>query len=348
MPRLSASPGLFKRGNVWWIRFTTPGGRKIRTSTGTASRERAQELLDTAKAQAWRLDIMGEKPPHTWDEAAAKWLDEKLDKRDFRGDVQKIAWLTPHFSEMPLRTMTRDKIMAVARLKLQESSPATANRYLALIRAIFRAAHAEWQWIEASEVPMLKLFREPEGRVRWLEWEQVESLLRHLPRHQRLMALFALATGLRQSNVKGLKWEQINMTRRIAMFDATAVKNGRPLGISLNDLAMQVLNTVKGQHPEYVFTFRGRPVTQINTKAWQKAVEAAGITDFRWHDLRHTWASWLRQSGVDLATIQEMGGWKDPKMTQRYAHLEVAHLAPHAGAIDKHLKSSGGSVNGML
>ncbi len=83
-----------------------------------------------------------------------------------------------------------------------------------------------------------------------------------------------------------------------------------------------------------VFTYKGKPVTQVNTKAWYKALERAGIEDFRWHDLRHTWASWLTQQGVPLNVIQEMGAWESSEMVRRYAHLAPEQFARHAQVLD--------------
>jgi hypothetical protein len=85
-----------------------------------------------------------------------------------------------------------------------------------------------------------------------------------------------------------------------------------------------------GKHPTHVFSFRGRPIRQVSTKAWYEVLKWAGITDFRWHDLRHTWASWHVQNGTPLFALQELGGWESPEMVRRYAHLSAEHLAPYA------------------
>ena len=85
-----------------------------------------------------------------------------------------------------------------------------------------------------------------------------------------------------------------------------------------------------GKHPTHVFSYRGRPIRQVSTKAWKKALKRAGIEDFRWHDLRHTWASWHVQNGTPLFALQELGGWESPEMVRRYAHLSAEHLTPYA------------------
>ena len=93
--------------------------------------------------------------------------------------------------------------------------------------------------------------------------------------------------------------------------------------------AVVVLREQMGGHGTYVFTFRGRPVRQVNTKAWRKALKRAGIGNFRWHDLRHTWANWHVLLGTPLHVLQELGGWETADMVRRYAHLTSEHLAPY-------------------
>jgi integrase len=85
-----------------------------------------------------------------------------------------------------------------------------------------------------------------------------------------------------------------------------------------------------GTHPTHVFTCHWKPIKQVSTKAWYAALAAAGIEDFRWHDLRHTWASWHVQNGTPLFALQELGGWESQEMVRRYAHLSAEHLAPYA------------------
>ena len=85
-----------------------------------------------------------------------------------------------------------------------------------------------------------------------------------------------------------------------------------------------------GKHPTHVFSFQGKPIKQVSTKAWYAALERADIEDFRWHDLRHTWASWHVQNGTPLQSLQELGGWESSEMVRRYAHFSAEHLAPYA------------------
>jgi integrase len=91
--------------------------------------------------------------------------------------------------------------------------------------------------------------------------------------------------------------------------------------VPLNDEAMAVLREEVGKHPTAVFTFRRRPLATVNTRAWRKALKRAGIENFRWHDLRHVWATWHVLAGTTLGELQELGAWKSEAMVRRYAHF---------------------------
>jgi integrase len=323
---------IYKRGSKWWVRFTTPSGKLVRCSAETEDKQAAKELHDKLKAESWRVERLGDKPSRTWDEAAYRWLQETQHKKSHHDDVRTVKWLQPHFSLKPLNEITRDLVGRVAEAKRAQSSPSTANRTISLIRAILRRAANEWEWIDKA--PMVRTYPEPKRRVRWLTPEQLKTLLAELPEHQREAAIFAVSTGLRQANVLGLEWSQVNLEGKTLWIHADQAKGGRDIHVSLNETAFAVLKRQIGRHPVRVFTYQGQPIKRTYTKAWQAATRRAGIKDFRWHDLRHTWASWLAQRGVPMQDIQEMGGWETPAMVQRYAHLSPAHLAHRAKVLD--------------
>jgi len=275
---------------------------------------------------------LGDKPKRTWDEAAYKWLMETQDKRTHHDDVAKINWLQQFFRGKYLEELTRDVIAGIGELKRKETSPATANRLLALIRSILRRAALDWEWIDKP--PVIKLYREAKRRVRYLSATQASILIQELPQHLADMVTFSLATGLRRSNVTKLEWSQVDMQRNVAWIHGDQAKAGKPIHVTLNATAIAVLTRQIGKHPRSVFSYKGKPITQVNTKAWYKALKRAGIEDFRWHDLRHTWASWLTQNGVPLNVIQEMGAWESAEMVKRYAHLAPEQFAQHARVLD--------------
>jgi len=324
---------LFKRSNRWWIDFTTASGERVRCSTRTEDRAQAQEYHDKLKAESWRVAQLGEKPERTWDEAALRWIAETAHKRSHHLDLLKIEWLQQYFRGLYLSELTRDVISRTAEIKLKETSATSANRDLALVRSILRRAVLEWEWID--KCPRIRLYPEPKRRVRWITPEQVQTLLATLPVHLADMVRFSLATGLRQRNVTHLEWSQVDLKRSVAWIYADQAKGKKDIHVTLNATAQAALVRQVGKHASRVFTYRGRPVNQVNTKAWHLALKRAGIENFRWHDLRHTWASWLTQQGVPLNVIQEMGAWESAEMVRRYAHLAPEQFARHAKVVDE-------------
>jgi integrase len=214
----------------------------------------------------------------------------------------------------------------------QAAGKPTVDRCLALIRAILLRARDEWEWVD--KVPKVKLFKEGAGRERSISAEQAATLIGELPAHQRDVVLFAFATGLRQSNVLRLEWSHVNLETGHAWVGAEQSKNRRPIAVPLNATALEVLRRQLGKHPVRVFTYRGKPLRRANTLAWRKALKRAGIENVRWHDTRHTWASWHRQAGTPTHELQRLGGWRSSVMVERYAHLAPDHLAKAAGRLD--------------
>ena len=329
---------LYKRGKTWWITFTTPAGERIRCSAGTADKTQAQEYHDQLKAESWRTRRLGEKPKHTWDEAACKFLLETQYKATHERDKEKLRWLQQFLCNKPLHEINRELIDYIAQTKANETSPSTANRYLALIRAILRKACNDWEWLD--KIPKIRLFPEPKRRIRWLTPEQVKKLLSELPQHQQDMMIFALSTGLRQSNIINLEWSQLDLDRKVAWIHPDQAKARKAIHVPLNSVAMTVLLRQIGKHSSRVFTFRGNPIAWINTKAWKHALKRAGIENFRWHDLRHTWASWLAQQGTPMNVLQELGGWESEEMVRRYAHLSKPQLMQHAELVSNVLNDT--------
>ncbi len=222
----------------------------------------------------------------------------------------------------------RSSTRFATRSKRSGISNATVNRTLELVRAILRKCVNDWEWLDRA--PAVRMLREPTRRIRFLTQDEAQRLLAALPEHLADMAAFSLQTGLRAANVTGLQWSQVDLARRLAWVHPDQAKARRAIPVPLNAEAVLLVRKQLGRHLTHVFSYRGKPVTQVSTKAWYAALARAGITDFRWHDLRHTWASWHVQSGTPLFALQELGGWESAEMVRRYAHLAADHLAPYA------------------
>lgn len=320
---------IYKRNKTFWISFTTPSGQRIRRSAGTRNRRQAEELHDTLKAKSWKAYKLGEKPEKAWIEAVTRYIKRTKDKASHSRDLIYLRWLDKYLRDLLLSEIDSDLIDDLTDARLNEGvSNATVNRMLACLRAILRLAKYKWKWID--EIPEVPLLPEPTHRERWLTKEEATKLIIELPDHQSVAVHFAVLTGLRQGNIISLSWSQIDLERKKCWVPSYQSKNGKGIGVPLNDDAVEVLKSQQGKHPTRVFTYRGKPIKQLTTRAWYKTLDKLNIKDFRWHDLRHTWASWHVQNGTPLHVLQELGGWKSAEMVKRYAHLGPDHLAKYA------------------
>lgn len=321
---------LYKRKDSthWWIKLSV-NGRRLQKSTGTDDRQAAQEYHDRLKAGLWQQSRLGVKPGYTWQEAVLRWLGETEHKASGFSDKKHLRWLDAHLKELRLVDIGRNTLdeLVVAKRKTGVAN-GTVNRMLALVRSILKKAVNEWEWLD--RMPMVRLLPEPKRRIRYLTPEEAERLILELPEHLAAMVRFSLETGLRQANVTGLQWSQVDLPRKVAWIHADQAKTRRAIAVPLSDVAVTVIRQQLGKHPANVFSYRGKSVSQVNNHAWRKALKRAGIEDFRWHDLRHTWASWHVQRGTPLHALQELGAWESVEMVRRYAHLSGEHLSEYA------------------
>lgn len=334
---------LYKRNDTWWVYVVTPSGERIRRTTGVRNKALAIEFHEKLKAELWRVSRFPGEVQHTWNDAVVRWLKEQGHKATINEDRTKLRWLDRFLRDKPLQCINRAVVDRITEERIAEGwSNATVNRTLEVLRAILRKCEQEWEWIEKS--PKIRMLKEPTRRIRFLTREEAQQLLAELPEHLADMAAFSLATGLRASNVTGLQWSQVDVVRRIAWIHPDQAKARKAIPVPLNMEAVMLIRKNLGKHATHVFSLRGKPITQVSTKAWYAALERAGIENFRWHDLRHTWASWHVQNGTPLYALQELGGWESADMVRRYAHLAADHLAPFAEQLGT-LRMAGADVN---
>ncbi|MBN8759493.1 MAG: integrase [Thiobacillus sp. 65-69] len=320
---------LYKRkdSSVWWVKFRH-NGQTIQRSTGTDDKLKAEEYHDRLKAELWEQARLGVKPRYLWNEAVVRWLQETEHKASQVSDKFHLRWLDTYLCDVPLRDINRDLIDRIMAAKKAEGvANSSVNRVLEVVRAILRKAANEWEWLD--RVPYFRMLPEPKRRIRWLTREEAARLLAELPEHLQAMVRFSLETGLRKSNVTGLLWSQVDLERRCAWVHADQAKARKAIAVPLSSAAVVVVRGQLGKHQTHVFSYRGKPVAMPNNSAWEKALKRAGIENFRWHDLRHTWASWHVQAGTPLHVLQELGGWESVEMVRRYAHLSSEHLADY-------------------
>ncbi len=333
--------GVYRRQDscYWWIATTLPNGKRIRQSSGTEIRTDAEALLAKIQLEAFREYHFGIKPQHSWQEAVVRYLAIKVNLRSFK-DMQRICCkLDPYLGHLTLDQIDGDAIWNIVQGQLKKgNAPATINRHLAIIRNLLRIAREEWQWIDS--MPKIRLLPGEVERDRWLNREEANRLIAVAPDHLAALIRFALATGCRAREITGLEWNRVDLERQTAWLNQT--KNGTPRGLPLNHDAVAVLEEQKGKHQRYCFTYFGKPIVwEVTNSAWHTALKKAGLADFRFHDLRHTWASWHRQAGTSCDELKDLGGWKSRVMVDRYAKYATEHLAVAAARIEN---GRGGNV----
>jgi len=321
----------------------------------------AQDKLGTKPERSWKETVIRylKEKEHLKSQEDIKRNIKNLDK--YLKD-KKLHEITTDLVNTIKYSRLEDIYQRHPNSKKYKTSTITVNKILSTLSSIFIFARDEWEWIET--IPKINLFKIKKGsnNVIFLKKEHAKILLGKLPEHLKVLMEFSLATGLRESNVTRLMWAQVNLDNSTAWINPTDSKNSEPIEVPLNKKAIKILKSQIGKHDKYVFTYKGKPVKKANCAAWRKALDNAGIrpyypppsapksqkakyptkkpneyieeyATFRWHDLRHTWASWHVQNGTPLAVLQKLGCWLTFGMVLRYAHLGKSHIAEYADNI---------------
>ncbi len=276
-------------------------------------------------------------------------------KRDRVNQTRQLAWWRARIGAYTLADVT-PALLSEARDALANDgrSPATVNRYLAALSHPFTIAAKEYGWIDANPMLNVRRAREPRGRVRYLAPDELARLLDACrdegaqrfartrtgttddalppePNDLYVAVILSVATGARQSEILGLRWSQIDLdARRITLHET---KNGERRALHLDTATHDLLRArsrVRRIDTDLLFPPARdpkKPSPGALRSPFERALKRAGIEDFRWHDLRHTTASYLAMSGASLAEIAEVLGHKTLSMVKRYAHLSDGHVA---------------------
>ena len=240
--------------------------------------------------------------------------------------------LDPYLGKLMLQHINGDVVWGIVQGELKKGNkPATVNRYLSTVRNLLRVACDEWQWLDS--IPKIRMLSGEVERDRWLTRAEADRLIACCAPHLSALVRYALATGCRAGEITGLEWDRVDLARSTAWINRT--KNGTPRGVPLNVDAVKVLKEQLGKHPSSCFTYEGQPMrADVTNTAWHSALKRAEIADFRFHDLRHTWASWHRQAGTSCDELKDLGGWKSRTMVDRYAKFSTENLLSAASRIE--------------
>jgi integrase len=342
--------GLLLRGGVWHIDKVISGTR-ICESTGTSDLEEAEALLMRRLQAARATRLFGAREEHTFRQAATKYLEENQHKRSLERDARALATLDPYIGELPVQRVHHDTLQAFVRARLEARiSPGTINRDLAVVRRILNLSARLWRdasdrtWLETP--PLIQMQRHPNKRQPYpLAIDEERLLFSELEGHLARMALFKVNTGLREQEVVNLRWDWETKVPELEdtsvfIIPRDYVKNGLDRYTVLNRIARSVIESCRGEHPEFVFTRDGKPVAGINNSGWKAARRRAakryaeqfkrpcpaGFRSIRVHDLKHTYGHRLRAAGV---------GFEDRKLllAHKSNHVTTHYSAPEIGAL---------------
>lgn len=338
--------GLYRRkdSDTWWMSFTY-NGKQIRRSTETKDKKLAEKIyakvLTTVAEGKW-FDI---------DYSNQKTLKEMIERYDKEYTIHRKYYsqkrersifkhLYSYFGETCTLGEIEQRIGSYEQFrKAKGLAPATIVKELGLLRTMFNIARKQWRWKVDNPVSEIKLPKVRNERVRYLSEDEHRRLFDALEQSEekwlKPLVIVAIDTGLRLSNLCALRWFEVNMLSRMITIDAEAMKNDDYLGIPLTDRAFKVLKELRKTQSlsGHVFHHNGKQLYDRKVqRAFRDVLTKAKIGNFHFHDLRHTFASYLRQRGVDLHTISKLLGHKDLRMTKRYAHLNVDSLR---GAISR-------------
>jgi integrase len=336
---MARDKGLYRRKDspYWWINTVLPNGQRVQKSTRLVEQRDAEEFLTNLKADAYKALRYGTSANHKWQEAVVRYLRENADKRTLNTDRIYLRQLDPYLSGKTLESINMDALWPFIFTRKEDDgvTNATINRPLEVVRRILHMARDEWCWIQ--RFPRIRMLKEPKRRIRFLTRTEADRLLEELPAHLRPVMQLALATGCRRGEILQMEWRRVDFNRRVAWLDIGTTKNTEGRGLPLNRDAILALRSVQGQGRRWCFAYEGNTMKQIGS-AWKRALARAGIEDFRFHDRRHTWASWHVMSGTSLQELMELGSWKSYEMVLRYAHLAPEQLAGAASRIERRIE----------
>ena len=323
--------GVFERpkgSGIWWARYADETGRVHRERVG--SKGLASKVYQKRKNEIQERRFFPERIRRR-DVRFADMVDEFLRRaahlRSHHEYVRAGRVLKNVFKGKTLREIAPGDIERYVAIRIRDVAPVTVNRQLAFLKRVFNVAIADGK-VDVNPVRAVKFFKENNRRVRYLTEGQEDTLRKEIGKTEWPKVLVALHTGFRRRNLFGLRWADVNFDAGI--ITARDSKSGEDYHVPLSDDVRAVLRALPSRlKSAWVFpnTIGTGPFEAQNfrNRIFMPALERAGIEGFRWHDLRHTFASRLVMAGVDLATVQSLMGHKTIEMTMRYAHLSAGH-----------------------
>ena len=328
----------------WYISYVEPSGKRVKKSVGPSKRtaETVLKKIEVEIAEGRYLNLKQNGQIKFVD-----FLEEfyRLYCVNLKSCPKTHSTYTKQFKEVfKDKYLDEIKIVDIERYKAQRSkevAEATVNRNLSFLRCLFNKAIAWERFSGPNPVSKVKLFKENNTRLRYLEKEEITRLLSNCNGMLKSIVGLALNTGMRRGEIFNLKWGDIGFTvRTIYIRDS---KSGEAREIPMNDEVLGILKGMyKKEQGDYIFCHEDGSRVQDIRKSFWTALRKSDIKDFHFHDLRHTFASQLVMSGVDLNTVRELMGHNSLEMTLRYAHLSPGHKRRAVDILGQNINGLGG------
>jgi len=338
---MATQKGIYKRGNIYWICYVGLDGTIHRESTGSRKLKDAQVLLTTRRNAV----LEGKAPEvkrivnHTFREMAEKYIEWMKVRHKSAGlKMYLIQQLVDAFGNLPLRRLTPPLVSEHQTGYLAKGlKNSSINKKISLLKAMI-AWSVENSMVEQDVLDKLKrvkMLKDDSKRLRYLAVDESKALVAACEPYFRPVIITALTTGMRKREILKLRWDQVDLEHGFILLVETKNGEGRQIPI-VPELRKVLDSQPRLEGCPYVF-----PNTKTMMPFWSgdkpfaNALNKAGITDFHFHDLRHTYASHLVMSGIDLTTVMHLMGHKSIKMTLRYAHLAPSHKVKAVAAIEE-------------
>jgi len=325
--------GIYKRGKTYWIRYSGLDGRTVYESSGSDKFSVAEGLYIQRKnaIKEGKQPEIKKIANHSFKELSEKyiqWITGRQNSAKVKGYI--IGQLIRTFGSLPLRrfntAITEQLQTDIINRGLKNSS---INKVLNVLKHMFSKG-VEWDMVEAEtlkKIRKVKLLRDDSKRLRYLSGEEAQTLVNTCNGNTKAIVITALNSGMRKGEILSLKWDNVDMKHGFILLEQGMTKNGNRREIPINDTLRGVFQGLTRRlDVPYVFfdSETGRRYQDVK-RSFNTATRRAGIRDFHFHDLRHTFASQLVMAGVDITTIKELLGHKTLTMTLRYAHLAPSH-----------------------
>jgi len=321
--------GLYRRRGSpnWWVRYADPNGRIVRESTGTSEKTLAKKVLAKKRVLVVEGRHLDKKkvPRTTFFELCNQYWELWGKHKRMKGLSNMLEIWKKWFGNVPVTKLTQQKIEKFLNERMESLSTATRNKHLRMLKAMFNKGLG-WKLVSDNPTNGIRLLRENGARTRFLDGDEIQRLLTAASESFRPILLTALHSGMRRGEILNLKWPDVDFKNSIITVQES--KSGKKRMLPMDDTLCEALSVLPTRFQRgYVFPSpvkEGQPRYDFK-RQFKNAVTKADIHNFRFHDLRHTFASHLVMSGVDLMTVKELLGHATLTMTMRYSHLAPDH-----------------------